>query len=325
MATNKKNVSAPYYSIGQLRLDHWNLLKSESTDLSQSKKGSELEKKAKQNVDDLLTTLKIVEQYFAFPGKHVIEKLISCFIRDEYASLSNRVSRITHELVSDSKFSTTRLPSELDVDVLSLEETSENPIDYKKNHFEVLFLQYLTPNEENFLLNRLRELHDPNEQFTYDVTVQHSFQDALIALLFNHNIQSVVIRYAPTYKSTNISPVIKPYLQNIFSIDFENTPEADLGPILGRIIKQFRPELDTYYVTDTALSNLKDSTLEVFRRIYYGREDLQELHLAIIRGVRERYKTPFFSALMEYSQKPTGSFSCHAHFQREFGFQISLD
>jgi arginine decarboxylase len=308
MTTSKKNVSAPYYSIGQLRLDQWNLLKSECADLSHSKKDSEIENEIKIKVYDLLKTLKTVEQYFSFPGRHVIERLLSGFSRGEYASLANRVSRITHELVSDSKSSVTRLPSELDADILELEEVNELPIDYKKNHFEVLFLQDLNTAEEVLLLNRLRELHDSNEQFTYDVTVQHSFQDALIALLFNHNIQAVVIRYAPKYKTSNISPLIKPYLQNIFNIDFEDTPEADLGPILGRAIRQFRPELDTYYVTDTALNNLKDSTLEVFRRIYYGKEDLQELHLAILRGVRERYKTPFFTALMEYSQKPTGVF-----------------
>jgi len=130
----------------------------------------------------------------------------------------------------------------------------------------------------------------------------------LIALFFNPNIQSVVIRYAPPYHSANISPLIKPYIQNVLKIDLQHIPEAELGPYLGELINQFRPELDIYYVTDTALGNLKDSTLKTFRRIYYRKEDLQELHLAIIRGISERFNTPFFSALKEYSQKPTGIF-----------------
>ncbi len=61
-------------------------------------------------------------------------------------------------------------------------------------------------------------------------------------------------------------------------------------------------------MTDTALAELKDSTLQLFRRIYYRREDLQELHLGILRGVAERFETPFFTALKEYSQKPMSVF-----------------
>jgi arginine decarboxylase len=74
------------------------------------------------------------------------------------------------------------------------------------------------------------------------------------------------------------------------------------------LVKKFRPELDTYYVTDTALGNLKDNTLKTFDRIFYRAEDVQELHLTILRGIYKRYETPFFSALKEYSKKPTGIF-----------------
>ncbi|MDX1472453.1 MAG: aminotransferase class I/II-fold pyridoxal phosphate-dependent enzyme, partial [Flavobacteriaceae bacterium] len=94
----------------------------------------------------------------------------------------------------------------------------------------------------------------------------------------------------------------------MLKIDLESLPEYELGPLLGEFIRQFRPELDIYYITDTSLTDLKDSTLQQFSRIYYRKEDLQELHLGIIRGVRERFDTPFFSALKEYSQKPTGIF-----------------
>jgi arginine decarboxylase len=61
-------------------------------------------------------------------------------------------------------------------------------------------------------------------------------------------------------------------------------------------------------VTDTALGHLKDTTIKSFKRIFYQTEDIQELHLTIMHGISERYNTPFFSALVEYSQKPTGVF-----------------
>jgi arginine decarboxylase len=42
--------------------------------------------------------------------------------------------------------------------------------------------------------------------------------------------------------------------------------------------------------------------------VFYNQEDFLELHLNILRGVNLRYKTPFFTALKEYSKQPTGVF-----------------
>ena len=45
-----------------------------------------------------------------------------------------------------------------------------------------------------------------------------------------------------------------------------------------------------------------------FRRIFYRTEDLNELHMTIMRGIQEKYDTPFFTALKEYSKRPMGVF-----------------
>ena len=75
-----------------------------------------------------------------------------------------------------------------------------------------------------------------------------------------------------------------------------------------RFLKDFRPELDLFLVTDTALDEINDDIHEKFRRIFYRQEDLQDLHLSIMRGIQDRYETPFFTALKSYSQRPTGVF-----------------
>jgi len=308
MASRKKVVSAPYYSIGQLRLDHWNELKNETEDLSHCRKGSVNETNHRNNIERLLSDLDSVEQYFAIPGKAIIDKLKKTLGNREHGILAHIVNNTTRQLISDVYSGNPYFPKEDDGEQLEKDVFNDASQGNRKNYFEVLFLENLNSVDENTLHEKLRELHDPNDQFTYNVIIQHSFQDALIALFFNPNIQAVVIRYAPPYRSSNITPLIKPYIQNVLKIDLDNVPESELGPKIGTLINQFRPELDTYYVTDTALGNLKDTTLNTFRRIYYRKEDLQELHLAIIRGIRERYHTPFFSALKEYSQKPTGIF-----------------
>ena len=305
--TKNKTKTAPYYNIGQLRVDYWNKLKIESSELTRCHQGSENEKAHKHNVKELLKDLKGVECFFASPGKERLQKLEKAFTSQEYASLSNMVSETTKQLVGDSYKSN---PDFIDFEEQSMESAEEHDQhnSIRKNHFEVLFVDNISDQEEYKLKHKLRTLQTSNDQFSYGVVVQRSFQDALITLLFNHNIQAVVVRYAPPYHSKLSTPLIEPYIEEITEHDFSSKPETDLGPIIGDLIKNIRPELDTYYVTDTSLGHLKDSTIKGFRRIFYQTEDIQELHLTIMRGIAERYNTPFFSALVEYSQKPTGVF-----------------
>ena len=308
MISQKKTVSAPYYSIGQLRLDKWNELKIEGQELIKSKSDSATEAKHKGVIGKLLSDLAIVETYFAIPGKTIIEKLVRSFDKGDYGLLSQVITSSTRKIVDDIYSGNPNVSQGEEDEESENELVSNTRQSSQKNYFEVLFLDNLNSVDETNLKEKIRDLHDPNDQFTYNIVVQHSFQDALIALIFNPNIQAVVIRYATPYLSTNVTPLIKPYFQNILNIDLEDLPESELGPKLGQLIKLFRPELDTFYVTDTALGHLEETTLSTFERIFYRKEDLQELHLGIIRGVNERYNTPFFSAVKEYSQKPTGVF-----------------
>lgn len=304
--SDRKIKSAPYYNIGQLRVDFWNKLKILTSELTRCEKDSESEKEHVEKIEELLRNLKGVECYFASPGKDQVQKLENAFIAHEYGFLSNLVDDSTKLLVGDSYRS--------NLEFITQEEnkhelSSENQVEGgTKNHFEVLFVDEISEVEEAKLNKSLRLLRSSNDKFTYGVVVQTSFQDAMIALLFNYNIQAVVVRYAPPFHSKGIAEIIKPYIQQVTRLDFSSKSETDLGPLMGKLIKQFRSELDVYYVTDTSLGHLKNSTLKGFRRIFYQTEDIQELHLTIIQGIMERYNTPFFSALVEYSQKPTGVF-----------------
>jgi arginine decarboxylase len=302
-----KPKSSPYYNISQLRIDYWNKLKIETAELARCDKGSIDEKKHILTVKELLKSLKGIDSFFAAPGKGRIKKIDNALAKHEYTFLSNLVAETTKQLVSDGYRSN---PDFIDFDEHSIDSTEdyEQFNNISKNHFEVLFVDDISDQEEISLQYKLRALRASNDKFTYSVVVQRSFQDTLIALLFNHNIQAVVVRYAPPYHSIGISPLIRPYIQSVAKLDFSLVSETDLGPIIATLIKQFRPELDIYYVTDTSLGQLKDSTLKGFSRIFYQTEDIQELHLTIISGIMDRFETPFFSALVEYSQKPTGVF-----------------
>ncbi|WP_040556231.1 aminotransferase class I/II-fold pyridoxal phosphate-dependent enzyme [Psychroflexus gondwanensis] len=304
---NPKPKMSTYYNISQLRLESWNDLKFESSNLENISKGSVEGDKQIEKVKKIFKRLESIESYFALPGLFRMGLLLEMIERQEYTAFAHKISEITKLLVSDKYRSNPNAFEDDDLNSDSLEAIDK--FDGKgKNYFEVLFVEDISVQEENKLRHDLNEVCTSNDQFNYGIVVQRTFEDAMIALKFNSNIQAVVIRYAPPYKSKKISPFLEPFVQSILNLNIDSKSEMRLGPVLGRLVKKFRPELDTYYVTDTALGNLKDNTLKTFDRIFYRAEDVQELHLTILRGIYKRYETPFFSALKEYSKKPTGIF-----------------
>ena len=295
-------MNSNHYNINQLRVDLWNELKEKSNQITRFQQHATFEERLLE-LNEVLQNLLSIEQYFAFPGNGLVNQIIKAVKKGELKAVSNRVAEIVALLVSDNY----RLHPEMK------NENTDGKKDKlgnesKKNYFEVLYVEDVSFKEEENLKAKLKELINPQSTLTYDLVVQRSFQDALICLFFNYNIQAAVIRYAPLQASTNITKLIKPFIQNVLKIDLTNVSDADLGPLLGKYIHQFRPELDIYYITDTSLTHLQDSTVKAFRRIFYRMEDLQELHLTIISGINERYETPFYTALTEYSKKPTSVF-----------------
>ncbi len=300
-------MSLKHYNINQLRVDLWNELKEKSNQVTQLQQKQGFDERLAE-MNEVLQNLLSIEQYFSFPGASLLTQIIKALKKGEYKAVSNRVAEIVALLVSDNYRLHPQMTSENYSGGYVNDSKKEKLNSTKKNYFEVLYVEDLSTKEEEIIKSKFKELINPHGNLTYDVVVQRSFQDALICLFFNYNIQAAVIRYAPQLNSTNITTLIKPFIQNVLKVDLTNIPDADIGPLLGKYIHQFRPELDIYYITDNSLSHLKDATVKAFRRIFYRMEDLQELHLTIISGINERYETPFFTALTEYSKKPISVF-----------------
>ncbi len=95
----------------------------------------------------------------------------------------------------------------------------------------------------------------------------------------------------------------------ICKIDPASIEPGVLATTLARIIKNIRPELDIYLLTDRAVEKLAGSEeVAPIRRIFHNIEEVMEIHLSILDGVSERYDTPFFSNLKKYAQRPVGTF-----------------
>ncbi len=299
--------SGHYYNISQLRADLWANLRSDVNILcsrsAQSKKDATSKK-----LRETLKSIEIVEQYFAFPGKNLLNVITTHFKNGEFHVLKNMVQETMRMLVSED--------FRHHLDILSIKDTAANDspetgttsIDTsRKNYFEILFVDAISEEEEKQIRQKLHDVRAEDDRFYYEAVFTRSFQDSFMALMFNPNIQAAVIRYGIPYKSKYTTGILKNFLPAYVTRKNDDN-EQDLGLLLGKTLQEFRPEIDIYYVTDSPVDRLSNDVLQIFRRIFYRKEDIQELHLSVMRGVKERYSTPFFKALKEYSKKPAGVF-----------------
>ncbi len=303
-----------YHSATQLRFDTWHRLEHYASQLSDRSARKADIARFRKAAQEAMAILETIEYYTAFPSREDFRFLRKVFEREDYATFTRMVERLIRALTSHSyrrsTFSSIQRLAQGDEDPIATgeEESIEDDATQAKPYFEVLFVEEMTVAEERKLRAGLRSMRRAEDRFIYEVISVPSFEDALIAILFNYNIQACVIRYGFPFKSSNHLEILQRYLAGINESDAEEHPDTDRGPLLGAIMADLRPELDLYLVTDVAVEEIAATITEKFRRIFYRQEDYLELHLAILRGIHSRYQTPFFTALKDYSRKPTGVF-----------------
>ena len=298
-----------YHSPTQMRFDTWNLLEEYVNRLNQKQIRKADVAALTKKTRDSITLLETFESYCAFPSEEDFKLLWQLFDQQNFALLANVVSRIVRALTGGtyrSRHINLRVAAELEdrTEATHFHEESGQ----QRPYFEVLFVDESSHEDVRHLRDRLRELRRPEDQFIYDIVAVPSFEDALIAVLFNYNIQSVVIRYGFPLRSANHVEILHRYLANIDESAYEDALDIERGPLLGNLLSELRPELDLYLVTDAAVEDIAGNASQKFSRIFYQQEDYLDLHLNILRGIQQRYQTPFFTALRKYSQQPTGVF-----------------
>jgi arginine/lysine/ornithine decarboxylase len=300
-----------YYSAVQLRSDRWSALRETADRLASLPADSDsagLVKKA----ESLFEALSPIEMYWAFPGVTAFDHLHRQLGHKNWVELSFSVRRVVRALTSGTYRRRSVQLARDDSDAEEVEDESTLSVEARalsRPYFEVLLVDELTEQQERWLRSSLQRMRRAEDQFVYETVLVPSLEDALIAILFNHNIQAVVVRPGLNLKSRNTLSILTKYLSRAGGKEaVESLSEEDYGPELCRLIARVRPELDAYLITDRSVEDIAGRDLGRCRRVFYNQEDFLELHLNILRGVNARYKTPFFTALKEYSKQPTGVF-----------------
>ena len=216
-----------YYSAIQLRSDRWSKLR-ETTDALAREPDGRHSKAFGAKIGELLDSLAPIEAYWAFPGVQAFDHIRRQFEHGNLDDVAFAVHRITRDAAEGDDHE--------DEAMLSPEARA-----LTKPYFEVMIVDNVNEQQERWLKSNMQQMRRPDDQFTYEAVVVPSLQDALIGILFNHNIQAIVVRPGLTMVSKVELPILKRYLSRAGGIEsIEDLDPEDYGPELCRLIARVR-------------------------------------------------------------------------------------
>ena len=233
-------------------------------------------------ITELVLLLDPLETYRAYPGRGRLQQIGALCDTGDYESAMRLTDTVRRQLSGH-------------------EEPTERPA------FQVLVVDDIPTPEADALREEIRRLRRPEDPFIYELVIVPSFEDALVAVLLNSEVQACVIRPGFAVTSPHSLADMARFIENVDLLAVQPLSTDERMLQLGEQIAERRPEVDLYLVAQVSIEQLAGTLTRRFRRIF-DRRDLLELHLTILQGVAERYEMPFFTALRGYSRQPTGVF-----------------
>ena len=300
-----------YNSWWQFRNDSWSRLE-EATDRinSSRRRGRAIEPQMTDAVHEQCAALAPLEQFWAFPGHAAFGVVQELAAAGSWERLGRLVARINRALVTES-YRTGSLD-----DIAQAEHRADDDDmvfgvahdHFSRPYFEVLVVEAMSPAQEEQLREEVHSWRRPGDPFIYDLVIVGSGVEAAVAMRLNANIQACVIRRRFSHAAVRDLTRLANFAEATLSNDLADHSPDERAQILAPRLAQIRPEVDLYLMSEIAVEDVAGKVSHHFRRVFHAREGALELHLTILAGVAERYRTPFFEALRTYSQRPTGVF-----------------
>ena len=301
-----------FFDMPTNHMGSWNELNNAAVKLSHAKSSGRNIKDLEDEVKGLLEFREVFESFWAYPGSALYNDVVNFFKEGDYKGFAQAVARVTRGLMSDSYRrgpAAWNLTEDVQDDVTRMPEYYQHR-DFSRPYFEVLVVDDNKPlQQQQRMRDQLKTLRRPEDQFIYEVMWVPSFEDAVAGVILNHNVQSVVIYDYFPFESQYDMQSLRDRIEHYVEHDPDALTPESYGTALAGIIHNIRPELDIFLMTDQRVEKLAVQTsASHIRRIFYNVEELNELHLSILEGVSDRYKTPHFFNLEKFSRRPIGTF-----------------
>ena len=185
-----------HYAASQFRTEAWHQLQQSTASLrSDTDAGRDASDQATA-VRAALALLTRIESYWAFPGVRICTELTRLLDGGEYAALALKTSRVVRLLVSHSYRSCDATHGRP-----GWRRTLRGRSAHGRGGGRVPALlrgdgggRPRRRGKGRAARGAARDAR-PDDEFVYDIVVVPTFEDAVIGVLFNHNVQSCVMRY----------------------------------------------------------------------------------------------------------------------------------
>ena len=168
----------------------------------------------------------------------------------------------------------------------------------------------MTEAQERALRKEVRSWRRPDDEFVYELVVVASGDEALIAARLNVNMQACVIRRRFSHQSTRDLSTLADFVDTKISgrprgPQVARRARTDPGHVAGADAARTRPLPDD---RDRGRGRRRPARASISGACSTPGKAPWSCTCRSSPGVAERYRTPFFSALKQYSQRPTGVF-----------------
>jgi hypothetical protein len=273
-------VANPSYA----RIDTWNLLDDAcrhlaEVDLAGLDKTHDLAK-----VKRLMDRIGAYERYWLFPGA------------DNLATFRGHLESLSTVRLTEEVSLAVRLLSEYG-DRAGLFDTSAPLADQelvaqaKQQHFYTVLLADDAPTTApDSLAESLRALRCSTDDIQFEVLVVPSVEDAITAVALNGEIQAAIIRDDLCLRSHDRVPLMNTLLGPNEDVDGVVFPDrANDWVECGEWIRELRPHIDLYLLTDESIAACDDTEPDVYDRTFYRLNDVTDLYSTVLAGLRNRY------------------------------------
>ena len=289
-------VANPSYS----RLDTWNLLDDACHQLAVVDRAGLDTSHEAARAKRLFNRLAAYERYWIYPGAENLAAFREYLDNLATVSLEEKVSLAV------------RLLSEYG-DRAALFDTSTSLADQElvarakeQQFYTVLLADDSPPTAPEGLAESLRALRDPSDDMQFELLVVSSVEDAITAVALNGEIQAAIIRHDIRLRSRDRVPLMTTLLgANDKVVATDRTHD---WVECGEWIRELRPHIDLYLLTDESIASETEDEPNVYDRTFYRLNDVTDLYSTVVAGIRNRYSTPFFDALRAYAARPAGQF-----------------
>lgn len=294
----------------KLRIDTWNTLAALGNEVHYANDVDKI-KSFEKDIKQCLDILKPIECYHAFPGIDLCNKIEMLYYKNEFEKFHEIISLILQALRSNT-CNYKALLNILRSEDINHEEFILNTETPGLHYFEVLFVEDVSDTRKEILKKEMESYSEADDRFVYEIVFVNSFEDAIIATMFNFNIKTVLIsdffRYSSTSQVDAFQHIIKKAQVISQNTNMENIQGSHASELCNIIRNLRENDLDIYYLSSHEPEKSAANKSNSFNKIFYDYENYFELHLTILHGLASRYETPFFDALKKYAHEPKSTF-----------------